>query len=77
MTGRRLNEERGARRAAELRARFSEISNRAFRRRRLRVPGYGSKRRTNLTSSGRALVVWLAISIAGFAVAFVTGMFIF
>ncbi|MBO0347016.1 hypothetical protein [Roseibium limicola] len=69
MSDQGLNEERGARKAAELRSRFKHISNRAFRsNRRLRVAGYGGQRRTNLTSSGRALMVWLAIGLVAFAV---------
>ncbi|MFD1697019.1 hypothetical protein [Roseibium aestuarii] len=64
-----LNEERGARRAAELKARFSRVSSRALGSgTRLRVPGYGGRGRTNLTASGRALGIWLALGVAAFVV---------
>lgn len=65
----RLNEERGARNAADLKARFKHVSDRAFRsNRRVRVAGYGGQGRTNLTSSGRALAIWLVIGLVAFAV---------
>lgn len=63
--GRKINEERGARRAAELKKRFSRVSNRAFGNSRLMQADFSSPSGRPRSFLSMALI-WLGIGFAAF-----------
>ncbi len=70
MAKQRLNEERGARRAAALRARFSKVSDRSFgrtgifRARENASAGAGPDR--NAGAVGKSILIWAVIGVAAY-----------
>lgn len=75
MTKPRLNEERGARRAAALKARFRKVSDRSFGRTGLfrtsekstaKNPAAGTSPGGNAGSFGKSILIWFAIGVAAY-----------
>ncbi len=69
MAGQSLNEDRGARRAADLKRRFRSVSEQSIgRRSRLSSLGSGGDSTGPLAGNGRFVAIWAVIGLIAFAV---------
>ncbi|WP_346911556.1 hypothetical protein [uncultured Roseibium sp.] len=71
MTKPRLNEKRGARRAAALKSRFRKVSDRSFGRTGMfkasSPSSTASASRMSSGSLGKSILIWLAIGVAAYS----------